>query len=202
MESADTYKTLRSPTRAETMVLGSRFIADAVPLTDSELVASLLDRIRKEFHAAAHHCWALRMGTDSPASRFNDDGEPSGTAGKPILTTIERHDLTNVLVVVTRYFGGTKLGTGGLARAYADTADQALRQSKFETKIILEHVEIEVPYEFLPRVKALIYKDGSVLNEEFGEIPRLTIAVRRSAAEHLRSSLVNASRGNVRFTKK
>ena len=102
----------------ETKVKGSRFIAEATDVRDEEMTMAFVADVRGREPGATHHCWAYRLGTGGDAFRYNDDGEPSGTAGPPILRQIDALGLTNTLVVVTRYYGGTKLGTGGLLRAY------------------------------------------------------------------------------------
>ena len=122
----DTYLTLREGAEAQIKVKGSRFLAEAVPVADEAVAEAALATIRKREYNATHHCTAYRIGPAADLFRFNDDGEPSGTAGQPILRQIEGRELTNTLVVVTRYYGGTKLGTGGLIRAYGEAASLAL----------------------------------------------------------------------------
>src|SRR2546428_3575544 len=140
-------KALRAP---ELKVKGSRFIADIVPAVSKEEVEKTLRVIRKEFHDATHHCFAYRLGIGSTLTRAADDGEPSGTAGKPILFVLTTNKLTNVLLVVTRYFGGTKLGTGPLARAYAEAAQQALSLSKIIRVHLTDTLSLQVPYDDEP----------------------------------------------------
>lgn len=195
----DSYRIIVGPSRAETVVLGSRFIADAIPITDENEGEIGLTRIRKEFHAATHHCWAWRIGEDEPATRFSDDGEPAGTAGRPIATALERHDVTNILLVVTRYFGGTKLGTGGLARAYADAAETVLNSATVVTTRIMAEFTIALPYEVLPRVKAFVYKEGSCLGETFGETPTLHVSVPRSQERRIKREITDLARGKAVF---
>ena len=196
---SDTFRTLVRSARTETVVQASRFIADAVPIPDEAAATIALNAVRKEFHAATHHCWAWRIGAEHPEVRSSDDGEPSGTAGRPILAALERRDITNALLIVTRYFGGTKLGTGGLARAYAEAAEAVLSCVEIETVVITANFTIAVPYEILPRVKSLIYKIGSIGEEEFGEIPRMRVTVPRSAAAGLKAAIIDASRGKAMF---
>lgn len=119
---SDTFHTIARAAEAEIKVDGSRFLAEAIPVDSRATVASEIEAIREREHKATHHCTAYRLGRDGADARSNDDGEPTGTAGPPILRQIEARDLTNTLVVVTRYYGGTKLGTGGLVRAYGDAA--------------------------------------------------------------------------------
>src|SRR5689334_18781908 len=126
MEVDTSFKTITGHSRAELKVRGSRFIGTAVPVNSKEQALEELEKIRKEFWDATHNCYAWRLAPDGLQYRFADDGEPSGSAGKPILFVVQQRELANVLVVVTRYFGGTKLGVGGLARAYSDAAMAAL----------------------------------------------------------------------------
>ncbi len=119
---------------------GSRFIGEALPAASEDEVAGLVDRIRRREHAATHWCWAARLGPPGPSGddsrpRYSDDGEPGGSAGLPILREIDKRGLTDTLVVVTRYYGGTKLGTGGLARAYGEAAALALDAAPAEQQV-------------------------------------------------------------------
>jgi len=150
----DFYYTVESPLRAPDLkVKGSRFIADIAPMETKENVEHCLTNIRKEFHDASHHSFAYRLGAEALLVRAADDGEPTGTAGKPILLVLTSRKLTNVLLVVTRFFGGTKLGTGGLARAYAEAAQQAVSMSKVVKVFLTKKVSLEVHYEDLPAME-------------------------------------------------
>ncbi|MCH8275985.1 MAG: YigZ family protein, partial [Bacteroidetes bacterium] len=131
----DTYLVLASEARAELKVKGSRFIAVAIPVKNQKQADDAIRQIRKRDYGATHHSTAYRLGSNADVFRFNDDGEPAGSAGKPILRQIERRELINTLVVVTRYFGGTKLGTAGLIRAYGDAASLALDQARIQKVI-------------------------------------------------------------------
>src|SRR5690606_11612852 len=122
----DTYRVVAGTARAELREKGSRFIAEVFPVETEEEAAAAIEAVRRREHAATHHCTAYRLGPEGELFRASDDGEPSGTAGLPILRQIEARGLTNTLVVVTRYFGGTKLGRGGLIRAYGEAAARAL----------------------------------------------------------------------------
>ncbi len=119
-------RTINTRSRIENRVRGSRFIATAIPISSREHVSEAIDDLRKEFWEASHHCYAYQLAPDGSDYRFSDDGEPSGSAGKPILLVLQRAELLDTLIVVTRYFGGTKLGVGGLARAYGEAAADVL----------------------------------------------------------------------------
>ncbi|MEX0599035.1 MAG: YigZ family protein, partial [Rhodothermales bacterium] len=138
----DAYKSIRGPAAAEMKVRGSRFIGEAIPVRDEEEAALRIDEVKRREHAATHHCTAYRLGPEGDVFRYNDDGEPGGTAGPPILRQIESRDLTDILVVVTRYFGGTQLGTGGLARAYGEAAEQALEAADVVTHVIFTRLYV------------------------------------------------------------
>ncbi len=126
MAEKDTYKTIGKHSTGLYKDKGSKFIAHAFPVSSEAEIAELLQRLRKDYHDARHHCFAWALGFNRDFFKINDDGEPSGTAGKPIYGQILSHNLTNVLIVVVRYFGGTKLGIRGLINAYKGAAIDAI----------------------------------------------------------------------------
>jgi len=197
--SQDFYFTVASPLRApELKVKGSRFIADLIPVTSKEEIENALDSIRKEFHDATHHCFAYRVGAEGLLIRAADDGEPSGTAGKPILLVLTSQKLTNVLLVVTRYFGGTKLGTGGLARAYAEAAQQAISMSHIIKVYQTSSVTVQVLYEDLPAMERLIHAfEGKIEESTYLESVTLKVAIRQSQIEQFRSAVIDTFHGRV-----
>ncbi|MBL0056008.1 MAG: YigZ family protein [Chitinophagaceae bacterium] len=138
------YQTIAQPSTAEFRDRGSKFIAYAYPIESTEEFKSLLQGLKKEHPKAVHHCFAYRIGTDGNNFRVSDDGEPSGTAGRPILGQIDSKQLTNVLVVVVRYFGGTLLGVPGLINAYKTATSLALQV----TPVIQKQVELKYQIEF------------------------------------------------------
>lgn len=143
---ADTYKTILSPSGGVYKEKGSRFVSVAMPFSDQEEIKPIIDKIRKEHHEARHHCYAYMIGHERTVWRANDDGEPSGTAGKPILGQINSHELTNILIVVSRYFGGTLLGVSGLINAYRTAAASAIQNSKPVELTLQDYYEITYPY--------------------------------------------------------
>ena len=203
MPDADTYRTLARAARAEgDKVRGSRFPADAFPVQTEAEAEAALAAVRRREHAARHHCWAWRLGTAAdaggPRVRYADDGEPGGTAGAPILRQIEARDLTGVLVVVTRYFGGTKLGTGGLARAYGDAAALVLDAAPVEECVLREALAVRFAYDDTSAVHhALGSFDVEMGEAAYGADTRLAVRVRRSEAEALRARLVEITAGRV-----
>ena len=142
----DEYKTLQETSQGLYKEKGSKFIAIAAPTGSLDEVRLQLEMLRKQYHDARHHCYAYRLGEEPYEIRYNDDGEPSGTAGKPIFGQIQSFGLTNVLIVVVRYFGGVKLGTGGLIQAYKTAAKDAIENGKIITKIWTGKLEIRFNY--------------------------------------------------------
>lgn len=145
----ESYKSIGGASEGSYKDRGSRFLAFAFPVHEAEEIREHLDRLRKQYHDARHHCYAWRLGPDAGRYRANDDGEPSGTAGKPILGQLQSFDLTDILVVVVRYFGGTKLGVSGLIQAYRGAAAEALGASRIEEHRVSRRIRLEFPYELM-----------------------------------------------------
>ncbi len=188
----DTYETIDGDEQRETIkIQRSEFIGVAVPISGEESFAAALTRIQKEFHAATHHCWAWRwLYGDEVREQSADAGEPSGTAGRPILQAIESAGLIDVGVVVVRYYGGVKLGTGGLARAYRDAARMVLADATRRRRYLYTRITVELPYSLLSQVYRLVAPPDIVLvAEEFGEPNRFELDVRRSMAEAIEKEL-------------
>ncbi|MCX6238363.1 MAG: YigZ family protein [Bacteroidia bacterium] len=146
MEYTDTYKTIGAPCEGLYKEKGSKFIAYAFPVSDEQQIKELIVRLKKEHHSARHHCFAWRLGSDLKLFRVNDDGEPSGTAGRPIFGQIQQHDLTDILVVVVRYFGGILLGTSGLTNAYKQAAANVLTNALIVERIVETAIEVNFDY--------------------------------------------------------
>lgn len=142
----DTFKTIKIASEGLFKDKGSRFISFAFPVSSEEEIRDILLSIRKEHHSARHHCYAWRLGAEKIHFRANDDGEPSSTAGKPILGQIQGFDLTNILIVVVRYFGGTLLGVSGLINAYRNAAFDAINQAEIIEKLVETRLLIEFNY--------------------------------------------------------
>lgn len=197
---ADSYRVLKSTFLAEIKVKGSRFIARAVPVRSLESVQLALDDIRREDRDATHHCTAYRLGPSGDEFRFNDDGEPSGTAGRPILRQIEGHDLTNTLVVVTRYFGGIKLGTGGLIRAYGDAAREALDHAPVDVIVRRKPISVKFAYaDTSPAMHTISRFDAEILNTEYGDETRIELGVRYSDVSGFLEAFENALSGRCQI---
>jgi uncharacterized YigZ family protein len=189
----DTYRTLAGPVRAELKVKGSLFIAEAFPIATPEEVAAHLAAIRKRTFDATHHGFAYRLGDDF---RYSDGGEPFGTAGQPILRQIDARGVTNTLVVVTRYFGGTKLGTGGLIRAYGDAAAAVLAEGVVREEVVLVTLHLRFPYEETSPAMRLIEEfHAGITASVYGDETELEVAVRASRVAAFREAFVERLRG-------
>jgi uncharacterized YigZ family protein len=180
MQTPDTYRTISSRSTGSFRDRASRFLAEAIPVGSEEDIRMELGKIRKKYHDANHHCYAYRLGNDPGNYRTHDDGEPSGSAGKPIYGQIQSKDLTNVLVVVTRYFGGTKLGIPGLINAYRTAAKESLDQAEIVTRTIDQSVMIEFPYASMNEVMRIIKETGAfIMSQDTDIICRLTLSARK-----------------------
>ena len=194
----DTYKTIASTSTGEYKDKGSKFIAYTTPLSMEGDFPLFLDKIKRQHPKARHRCYAWRMGMDGNSYRANDDGEPSGTAGRPILGQIDSFGLTNVGVVVVRYFGGTLLGTSGLIAAYKESTAEAFRQAVIIDKIIEDVFEIRFEYDKMADVmNALKQLTINVLSQQFNESGIINISIRQSESEktilHLRALILRKS---------
>ena len=156
----DEYKTITSKSEGFYKERGSKFISIATPVSNEADVKEFLEKIRKEYHDARHVCFAYIMGFDKNAYRMNDDGEPSGTAGRPIYGQLLSFDLTNTLVAVVRYFGGTKLGVSGLLNAYKTAAHDALNNAEIVTRQITDVYEIVYTYSLMNDVMKIMKEES------------------------------------------
>ncbi len=176
----DTYKTIEVKAEGLYKEKGSRFIAFAFPVHTEEEIKTILEDLRGRYYDARHHCYAYRLGADKLRFRANDDGEPSSTGGKPILGQIVSNDLTNVLIVVVRYFGGIKLGVSGLINAYRMAAADALGHAVVVERTEDETIKIKFSYAVLNDVMRIIKDmEPAVLERDFELECRMTLAVRR-----------------------
>jgi len=190
MEYTDTYKTIEAPSEGLYKEKGSKFIAYAFPISNELQVKEITAKLKKEHHSARHHCFAWRLGADQQIYRFNDDGEPSGTAGRPIFGQIQNHDLTDILVVVVRYFGGILLGTSGLMNAYKQAANDVLTNAVIIEKMI--ESEIEVVFDYLAMNDLMkVLKDFQIVMKEnkFDLVCKVRIAVRKQLKDQVMEKL-------------
>jgi uncharacterized YigZ family protein len=157
------YNTIEKPSTAEYKDRGSRFIAYAYPVASAEDFKKYLKGLKEEHPKAAHHCFAYRIGTDGNNFRAGDDGEPSGSAGKPILGQIDSKGVTNVAVIVVRYFGGTLLGVPGLINAYKMVTSLALQLTPIIQKPILETYDLQFDYTLMNEIMMVVKRFGCVV---------------------------------------
>lgn len=166
----DSYRTVGREAVAEIVIKKSRFICYVKPVETAEAAQEFVEAIRKKHWDATHNVPAWRVGMPVPAERFSDDGEPAGTAGMPVLEVLRKQDITNCVLVVTRYFGGTLLGAGGLVRAYTESAVKGLEAAGIVTCHLYRHFSITIPYPLLGSILHLLEKLGGKLEEPiYGE---------------------------------
>ncbi len=182
----DTYKTIVGQSEAAIRERSSKFLALAYHVTSAEQVKEIMDGLRKKYYDATHHCYAYRLGPKGEEYRANDDGEPSGTAGKPILGQLLSHDITDCLVVVIRWFGGTKLGVPGLIEAYKESTTAVLDVCKVEDRTVDKILHIRYPFESMDGVMRAVKAVGpKVLEQTFDNVCAMRLAVRLSQADAL-----------------
>lgn len=187
-EITDAYKTIAGPSEGLYKDKGSKFIARAYPAADEHAISELLEALRREFHDARHHCYAYRLGLAEERYRINDDGEPSGTAGRPIYGQILSAGLTDILVVVVRYFGGIKLGAGGLVRAYKTSARAALNNARIEQRVLYDVIHLHYAYPMMNEVMKMVKENNlNVINQKFELDCRLEIQTRKKNTEKIRA---------------
>lgn len=198
----DTYLTIASPAQGLYKDKGSRFLAFAYPICSESDVKPIVDALKAEYYDARHHCYAWRLGIEASEGgvrfRANDDGEPAGSAGRPILGQILSRELTNLLVVVVRYFGGIKLGVPGLIAAYKDATADALGAAEVVERTENREVVVDFPYLVMNRVMKIVKDmEPQVLGQEFDLACRLRLSVRLRDAETLTERLVGIESVNL-----
>ena len=196
--SEDTYKTISAPSEGIYTEKRSKFIAIALPVRTVDEVKSHLEVYQKKYYDARHVCYAYMLGPERKDFRANDNGEPSGTAGKPILGQINSNELTDILIIVVRYFGGIKLGTSGLIVAYKAAAAEAIAAATVIEKTVDEEVTIMFEYPFMNDVMRIVKEDNvTIISQYFNLDCDMTLRVRRSAVDYLRSRLAKVE--SLRF---
>ena len=179
----DEYKTIEKKAEGTFKDRGSKFIALAYPVTTESEAKQFLNEVRKEYHDACHHCYAYRIGHDKLLWRANDDGEPSGTAGKPIFNQIQSKDLTNIFIVVVRYFGGTLLGVPGLINAYKTATQEAINNATIIIKTVNEVYEVNYDYPVMNDVMKIIKDKGvDIISTDFATQCKVVYRVRKNDA--------------------
>ena len=186
MNESDKYKTIKALSQGVYKEKGSRFIAFAYPVSTQEEIKAIIEKTRKDHHEARHHCFAYMIGQERLTWRVNDDGEPSGTGGKPILGQINSLGLTNILIVVSRYFGGTLLGVSGLINAYRTAAAAALENADIVERTLREFHEITYPYDCMNDVMKILKEEGADQSDQKVDIECcIKISFRKSAREKI-----------------
>lgn len=190
MEISDTYKTVSNPCNGIFKEKGSRFLAFVYPVSNEQEVKEILLKIRKEHHGARHNCFAWRIGPEMELFRLNDDGEPSGTAGRPIFGQIQLNELTDILIIVVRYFGGILLGTSGLINAYKQAAADALCKAVIIEKVVEDLIEVSFDYsamnDFMHVIKEMHLEQ---VHTDFNLNCYATISVRKTLSETVMEKL-------------
>lgn len=176
----DSFKTIVAASEGIFKDRGSKFLAFAFPVTNEDEIQKRQEDVRKLHSKARHHCYAWKLGLDDNLYRANDDGEPSGTAGRPILGQIESFELTNVLIIVVRYFGGTLLGTSGLIQAYRQSAQDALEQAQIIERMVCDRMVIQYDYAMTSSLMQVIKQfDVEILEQNFQINPSITLEVQK-----------------------
>jgi len=200
---SDAFLQIKTERRVELTVKGSRFIASAGKVADEEAVQAFLDKIRAEFPDASHQCYAWRLGFGRKLRyRYSDDGEPPSTAGLQIYKVLDGRNYSNTIVVVTRYFGGVKLGTGGLIRAYGKVTQDLLRECGAEKSFPTDRVSFKTGLEFVSLVHNIVagFK-ATILESNFSQDAAFIVELRASRMKEFRTKLKDATNGQVIFEK-
>lgn len=180
----DSYLTIEAAVETACRERSSKFLSYIYPVQNEEQIREALEALRKRYFDATHHCYAWRLGPHGEQFRANDDGEPSGTAGKPILGQLLSHELTDCLVVVVRYFGGTKLGVPGLIAAYKESARQVIEEATIVEKTVDRLFTVHFPYLVMNDVMRIIKEEQPVIDEQtFDNLCTMRLSVRNSKAE-------------------
>ncbi len=171
-------KTISREAESAIEIKRSRFIGRSFKCSAPEEALAAVKRVRETWRDATHHCWAYRLGVSGDQARYDNSGEPQGTAGPPILDVLKHSDLTNTLVVVTRYYGGTKLGAGGLVRAYGEAAKKAIEASGMTEMRLVREIRAPVPYASLAPLEAYLGHEGfEIASKDFGELVTLVLRI-------------------------
>ncbi len=191
--AGDSYRTVAATAEAACRERSSKFLSWIYPVRSEEEIRERLDALRKKYYDATHHCYAWRLGPHGEAFRSNDDGEPSGTAGKPILGQLLSNDITDCLVVVVRYFGGTKLGVPGLIAAYKESAAEAIAAAEIVERTVDRTVEADFPYVAMNDVMRVVKEEQpKVESQNFDNLCTIRLTIRESRAEVLIEKLRKA----------
>lgn len=196
------FKTINQQSEAEIIEKKSRFIANVLPVSNEEQANNFISQIKKKYYDARHNCFAYVIGGDIPIIRFSDDGEPSGTAGKPILDVLLGEKIENAVIVVTRYFGGTLLGTGGLVRAYGKAAKEGILSAKIVEMDSYTQVSISVDYSLIGKIQYEISSNGHILADtEYLELVKFTVYVKLELVDDFIKNIINLTNNTANILK-
>ena len=196
----DSYFTINAPTQGLFKDKGSKFLAFAFPFDDENLLKEIIIQLKLEHPKANHFCFAYRLGLDQTAFRVNDDGEPSGTAGRPILNILLSKDLTNILVVVVRYFGGTLLGVSGLINAYKKATEEVISESEIINKTVKDYYQIKFDYLEMNDVMKIIKDDDLlIINKNFNLDCEIDLAINQSKTNQTIQKLEHIKNLTLKF---
>lgn len=195
----DSYKTISRPSEGYYTEKRSRFLAFALPVGSVEEVKELVEKFRKQYYDARHVCWAYMVGPERLQFRANDDGEPSSTAGKPILGQINSAGLTDILVIVVRYYGGIQLGTSGLTVAYRTAAAEAIAAAAVEERTVDEEMTVLFEYPYLNGIMRVVKEEHpEVVAQTYDMDCEMKLRIRKSLAEKLRSRLLKVETARLK----
>lgn len=189
---------ISKPARCKIKIQRSSFIGSVAPALGIKEAEGFLEEIKKEFYKATHNCFAYRIDRDQ--FRFSDDGEPAGTAGRPILTMLEKYGLEQTAIVVTRYFGGIKLGKGGLSRAYAQCAEETIREAGVKEFIPQQKIRLAYPYSFTNQIESIIRKhSGEIISGDFNTEVKASIQVPKAVVDHFLEEVSSLNSDQVKI---
>lgn len=193
------YKTIAAPVRSKIAVGACRFFSSLSYCEKEDDARSFLEQVKEELTGATHHAWAFRLGLgEKMLQRCDDDGEPAGTAGTPMLSVLEKEELTNLIVIGTRYFGGVKLGVGGLIRAYRSCAEAGVNASRICSRELKETVLLEVPYDYLgPVVREIEASSGETQDFHYGDQVKIEVTLPQRKMDGFHERIADASRGKA-----
>lgn len=203
-EVRDTYFTFNGISEGLYKEKGSKFLSFALPISSADEAKAILEEKRRTYHDARHVCYAFVCGYDAELMRSSDDGEPSGTAGRPILSVLQANKLTNAMIVVVRYFGGTKLGTSGLINAYAESSADAVANNKVVEKTIEQQLSVFFEYQAMNDIMRIVKEmEPTIVEQSFDLQCHLLLSIRKRDVETLRSKIeklkINPQCGNIKI---
>ena len=187
----DSYKTIKSLSEGYYTEKRSRFLSFAIPVRTVEEIKEYVQEYRKKYYDSRHVCWAYMLGADRLIFRSNDDGEPSSTAGKPILGQINSNELTDILIIVIRYFGGIELGTSGLIVAYRTAAAEAIAAAEIDERTVDEDITVIFEYPYLNGIMRIVKEEQpEIVSQTFEMMCEMTLRIRKNFSERLKNRLL------------